>query len=83
LFPRDIAVGGQRIAAISGFGYLWIATLGSNAPPLRLVAPGVLFAHPALSADGTRLVAEGFPFVTFGPDTIPSPVGDLWLFELP
>ena len=50
---------------------------------LALDTPGRLYRRPAISPDGTRVVAEGFPLIIqpFGtPDTTVSRSGDLYLF---
>jgi WD40 repeat protein len=69
---RDVTSGGGVLAAVTGPGDLWLVRPGS--PPQLLTGPiPMLFAHPALSPDGRRLVVEG-------------PAGDLpdlWLFEIP
>ena len=48
-----------------------------------LDTPGRLYRRPALSPDGSRVVAEGFPLIITGPvdpDTTVSKSGDLYLF---
>ena len=50
-----------------------------------LDTPGRLYRRPALSPDGSRIVAEGFPFIIthidqVGDDTIVSKSGDVYLF---
>jgi WD40-like Beta Propeller Repeat len=50
-----------------------------------LDTPGRLYRRPALSPDGSRIVAEGFPLIIVhvpgeGPDTTVSKSGDIYLF---
>jgi len=47
-----------------------------------LPASGLMYKRPVLSPDGTRFVAEGFPFSATGvpPDTVISKWADLYLF---
>ena len=48
-----------------------------------LDTPGRLYRRPALSPDGTRIVAEGYQLITVPPtntDTIVSKSGDIYLF---
>jgi hypothetical protein len=49
-----------------------------------LDTPGRLYRRPALSPDGARVVAEGFPLLITGPvlapDTTVGKSGDLYLF---
>jgi hypothetical protein len=51
---------------------------------LVLDTPGRLYRRPAVSPDGSSIVAEGFPLVITGPasapDTTVSRSGDLYLF---
>ena len=71
---QDVSAGGGRLAAVTGFGRLWLVQPGSGAA--ELTAPGVTqFRRPALSPDGRRLVVEGY--ANF------SRSADLWLFDLP
>ena len=71
---RDVTAGGGRLVAVSGSGRLWLVQPGSGAT--ELTAPAVTqFRRPALSPDGTRLVVEGYTFL--------SRSADLWLFDLP
>ena len=55
-----------------------------EAGSLSLDTPGRLYRRPALSPDGTRIVAEGYPLVIIGPpdapDTTVGKSGDLYLF---
>jgi len=91
--PRDITVGGGRLAAVTGPGLLRLVQLSTGAET-PLTAPGlVFFKRPALAPDGRRLVAEGYRFQIdtiripgdgiASIDTIVSRVGDLWVFDLP
>jgi hypothetical protein len=52
-----------------------------------LDSPDFLFRRPALSPDGTRLVAEGYPLLIVGDaqaaDTTVGKSGDLYLFGAP
>ena len=45
-----------------------------------LDTPGRLYRRPALSPDGSRIVAEGYPLIIEGPDTTVSRSGDIYLF---
>ncbi|HJR51593.1 MAG TPA: hypothetical protein VJ794_10830 [Gemmatimonadales bacterium] len=49
-----------------------------------LDTPGRLYRHPALSPDGSRIVAQGYPLIITGPptdtDTTVSKSGDIYLF---
>jgi hypothetical protein len=49
-----------------------------------LDTPERLYRRPAVSPDGSRVVAEGFPLIVTGPssapDTTVSKSGDLYLF---
>jgi hypothetical protein len=45
-----------------------------------LDTPGRLYRRPALSPDGGRIVAEGYPLIIEGPDTTVSRSGDIYLF---
>ena len=50
-----------------------------------LDTPGRLYRRPALSPDGSRIVAEGFPLIIthidqVGDDTTVSKSGDIYLF---
>ena len=47
---------------------------------LSLDTPGWLYRRPALSPDGTRVVAEGYPLILVGSDTTVSKSSDLYLF---
>jgi hypothetical protein len=107
---RDVHVAAGRVAAVVGGrvafsidpdlgptqwdsgGILHVVTLASGAD-VALDGPG-LFRRPALSPDGTRLVAEGYPLTiteTRDPvtgalitaDTTVARVGDLYLFGAP
>lgn len=44
----------------------------------------LFFRHPRFSPDGTSIVAEGYQYeIISGPDTVVSPVGDLYRINLP
>jgi hypothetical protein len=64
-------------------GVLHLVELG-GAGARALDTPGRLYRRPALSPDGTRIVAEGFPLIITGPpnapDTTVGKSGDLYLF---
>jgi hypothetical protein len=45
-----------------------------------LDTPGRLYRHPALSPDGSRILAEGFPLIVADDDTTVGKSGDLYLF---
>lgn len=82
--PRDITVAAGRLVAVTGIGHLVMVNLATGLEtPLAAGAARVLFKHPALAPDGRRLVVEGYPFQIFGPDTVASRLGDLWVFDLP
>lgn len=109
-FARDVHVAAGRLAAVVGGrvafsvdpdlgptqwdsgGIVHVVTLASGAD-VALDGPG-LFRRPALSPDGTRLVAEGYPLIiteTRDPvtgaliavDTTVARAGDLYLFGAP
>jgi hypothetical protein len=65
-------------------GVVHLVELGETGS-LALDTPGRLYRRPALSPDGTRIVAEGYPLLIvidpfFGPDTIVGKSADLYLF---
>lgn len=64
-------------------GVVHVLELG-EAGSLPLDTPGRLYRRPALSPDGTRIVAEGYPLIITGPsenpDTTVGKSGDLYLF---
>ena len=64
-------------------GVIHVVELGEDGS-VALDTPGRLYRHPALSPDGTRIVAEGFPLIIsgppFDPDTTVGKSGDLYLF---
>lgn len=64
-------------------GVLHVVSLGGNGSQV-LDTPGRLYRRPALSPDGTRIVAEGYPLIITGPpespDTAAGKSGDLYLF---
>jgi len=64
-------------------GVVHLVELGETGA-LVLDTPGRLYRRPALSPDGTRIVAEGYPLIITGPpsapDTTVSKSGDLYLF---
>jgi hypothetical protein len=64
-------------------GVVHVVELG-EAGSVALDTPGRLYRRPALSPDGTRIVAEGFPLIITGPadspDTTVGKTGDLYLF---
>ena len=64
-------------------GVLHVVELGETGSVV-LDTPGRLYRRPALSPDGSRIVAEGFPLIITGPpaspDTTVSRSGDLYLF---
>jgi hypothetical protein len=107
---RDLHVVGDRLAAIVGGrvtfsldpdfgpvqwdsgGMIHVVSLSSGSD-LSLNGPG-LFRRPALSPEGTQLVAEGYPLIITQrlpsateplppPDTTVSRDGDLYLFAAP
>jgi hypothetical protein len=53
-----------------------------EAGSVALDTPGRLYRRPALSPDGARVVAEGYPIIVSGPtaDTTVGKSGDLFLF---
>ena len=59
-------------------GILRVVDLGGS-DEVVLDTPGRLYRRPALSPDGAKVVAEGFPLI-IGPDTTVSKSGDLYLF---
>ena len=71
-------------------GRLWVVDLETGAANV-LVVEGRFFRRPALSPDGTRLVAEAYETTITsrpeslggGADTVVGNVADLWLFDLP
>ena len=71
---RDVTAGGGLLAAVAGFGDLWLVRPG-NPPQLFYANSSIIFARPALSPDGRRIVVEV--------QTLTSDVPDLWLFEIP
>ncbi|HWB42912.1 MAG TPA: hypothetical protein VG500_16735 [Gemmatimonadales bacterium] len=97
---RDLHAAGGRVAAVVGGrvafsihplqgpvqwdsgGVLHVVELGGD--DLVLDTPGRLYRRPALSPDGTSLVAEGYPLIITGPpaarDTTVAKSGDLYLF---
>jgi hypothetical protein len=107
---RDVHVAAGRLAAVVGGrvafsvdpdlgptqwdsgGIIHVVTLASGAD-VALDGPG-LFRRPALSRDGTRLVAEGYPLIVteirdpetgvlLAADTTVARAGDLYLFGAP
>jgi hypothetical protein len=64
-------------------GVVHVVELGETGS-LVLDTPGRLYRRPALSPDGTRIVAEGYPLIItgppFDPDTAVSKSGDIYLF---
>ena len=99
---RDVHAAGTRIAAVVGGRVAFAADLGVGPLPwdsggilhvvdlggddVTLDTPGRLYRRPALSPDGTMIVAEGFPLVITGPpdqrDTTVSGSADLYLFGM-
>ena len=78
-FAADLGVG--PLQWDSG-GIIHVMDLGGE--DVTLDTPGQALPPPALSPDGTRIVAEGFPLVITGPpaepDTTVSESADLYLF---
>jgi hypothetical protein len=64
-------------------GVVHVLELGESTSQ-ALDTPGRLYRRPALSPDGTRVVAEGYPLIIAGPfsdpDTTVGKSGDLYLF---
>jgi hypothetical protein len=60
-------------------GVVHVVDLGATGS-LALDTPGRLYRRPALSPDGTRIVAEGYPLIVTGGDTTVGKSGDLYLF---
>jgi WD40-like Beta Propeller Repeat len=60
-------------------GVVHVLDLGDS-DSQALDTPGRLYRRPALSPDGTRVVAEGYPLIVVGSDTTVSKSGDLYLF---
>jgi hypothetical protein len=64
-------------------GVVHLVDLGESGS-VALDTPGRLYRRPALSPDGTRVVAEGYPLIltitATGVDTTVSKSGDLYLF---
>jgi hypothetical protein len=64
-------------------GVVHLVELGESGS-VALDTPGRLYRRPALSPDGSRIVAEGFPLIVTDtsavPDTTVSRSGDLYLF---
>ncbi len=64
-------------------GVIHLLELGESTS-LPLDTPGRLYRRPALSPDGSRVVAEGYPLIITGPiedpDTSVGKSGDLYLF---
>jgi hypothetical protein len=60
-------------------GVVHVVDLGASGS-LALDTPGRLYRRPALSPDGTRIVAEGYPLIVTGADTTVGKSGDLYLF---
>ena len=64
-------------------GVVHLVELGQTGS-LVLDTPGRLYRRPALSPDGSMIVAEGYPLVITGPPTAPDTTvgksGDLYLF---
>jgi hypothetical protein len=64
-------------------GVVHVVELGETGS-LALDTPGRLYRRPALSPDGGRIVAEGYPLIITGPvnapDTTVSRSSDLYLF---
>jgi hypothetical protein len=97
---RDVHASGSRVAVIVGGrvayglhrfgievqsdsgGILHLLELGGD--DLVLDTPGRLYRRPAVSPDGSRVVAEGFPLVIVGPPAAPDTTvnlnGDLYVF---
>ncbi len=60
-------------------GVVYVFDLGSSNSQ-ALDTPGRLYRRPALSPDGTRVVAEGYPLIVVGSDTTVGKSADLYLF---
>jgi hypothetical protein len=60
-------------------GVVHVFDLGDSDSQL-LDTPGRLYRRPALSPDGTRVVAEGYPLIVVNGDTTVSKSSDLYLF---
>jgi hypothetical protein len=64
-------------------GVLHVVELGESGS-IVLDTPGLLYRRPALSPDGSGIVAEGYPLIITGPPTAPDTTvgksGDLYLF---
>jgi hypothetical protein len=64
-------------------GVVHLLELGETTS-LTLDTPGRLYRRPALSPDGSRVIAEGYPLIITGPATNPDTTvgksGDLYLF---
>ena len=72
--PVDgVQVHGNRLIALAGSA-LYLVDVAAGTRTALPVPVGMLLSRPALSPDGTRLVAEG---------TLPPAFPDLWLFEVP
>jgi WD40-like Beta Propeller Repeat len=59
-------------------GVVHVLDLGDS-DSQALDTPGRLYRRPALSPDGSRVVAEGYPLIVVGGDTTVSKSGDLYL----